>query len=107
MLIAPVLVLFSIFFSFKIQNKSGAEGFWKGGGCIDQIFTVKSVAEKYVSKGRKLYAAFMDLEKAYDRVDREGLWEVLRIYGVGGQLLNGMKAFYERASACMKDDGET
>ncbi len=26
-------------------------------------------------------------EKAYDRVDREALWNVLYIYGVGGQLL--------------------
>ncbi len=31
-----------------------------------------------------MYAAFMDLEKAYDRVDREALWRVLKIYGVGG-----------------------
>ncbi len=44
--------------------------------------------EGYLGKDRKLYAAFMDLEKAYDRVDREALWNVLRIYGVGGQLLN-------------------
>ncbi len=37
----------------------------------------------------------MDLEKAYDRVDREALWNVLRIYGVGGQLLKAIKAFIE------------
>ncbi len=30
-----------------------------------------------VEKDRKLFAAFMDLEKAYDRVDRMGLWETL------------------------------
>ncbi len=30
----------------------------------------------------------MDLEKAYDRVYWLALWEVLRIYGVGGKLLN-------------------
>ena len=29
----------------------------------------------------------MDLEKAYDRVDRSTLWKVLCIYGVGGRLL--------------------
>ncbi len=33
-----------------------------------------------------LYAAFMDLKKAYDRVNRDALWSVLKIYGVGGQL---------------------
>ncbi len=43
--------------------------------------------EGYLGKDKKLHAAFMDLEKAYDRDDREALWSVLKIYGVGGQLL--------------------
>ncbi len=46
----------------------------------------------------------MDLEKAYDRVDREALWTVLKIYGVGGQLLKGIQAFYKR-SKCMCEGG--
>ena len=33
---------------------------------------------------------FMDLEKVYDRVNREALWQVLRMYDVGGILLNGI-----------------
>lgn len=41
----------------------------EGRGCVDQTFTVKLLAEKYIEK-KKLYAASMDLEKAYDRVDR-------------------------------------
>ncbi len=53
-----------------------------------------------------LYAAFMDPEKAYDRVDREAFWSILKIYGVGGELLEGIKAFYKEASACVKVDGE-
>ncbi len=53
-----------------------------------------------------LYAAFMDLEKAYDRTDRGALWDVLKIYGVGGQLMEGIKAFYREANACIKVDGE-
>ncbi len=44
----------------------------------------------YLGKDKKLYSAFMDLEKPYDRVDRESLWSVLKIYGVGGQLLKGI-----------------
>ncbi len=44
----------------------------------------------------------MDLEKAYDRVDREALWNVLRIYGVGRLLLKGIQAFYREANACVR-----
>ncbi len=53
-----------------------------------------------------MYAAFMDLEKAYDRVDWEALWDVLRVHGVGGRLVDGVEAFYRDASACAKVKGE-
>ncbi len=48
----------------------------------------------------------MDLEKAYDRVNREAVWSVLRIYDVGGQLLKGIQVFYREANACVMVEGE-
>ena len=53
-----------------------------------------------------MYAAFMDPGKAYNRVDREALCNVLKIYGVNGQLLGRIKAFYREASTCVRVDGE-
>ena len=53
----------------------------------DQIFVVRLSCEKFLAKGRKVYFAFMDLEKAYDRVDRKALWQVVSIYGVGGKIV--------------------
>ncbi len=50
--------------------------------------------------------ALMDLEKAYDRVDRKPLWSVLKIYGVGVQLLQGIQAFYSEPNACVRVGGE-
>ena len=35
------------------------------------------------------------------RVDREALWNILKISGVGGQLLEGVKMFYREASVCL------
>ncbi len=55
--------------------------------------------EQYLEKDSKLFAAIIDLEKAYDRVDRKGLWDVLSIYGVRGCLLEGIKSFYKDVSA--------
>ncbi len=64
------------------------------------------LVEEYLGKDKKLYAAFMDLEKAYDRIEREALWKVLKIYGVGGQLMKGIKAFYREKYACVQLDRE-
>ena len=39
-----------------------------------------------------------DLEKSHDRVSREILWQVLRMYDVGGKLLSGIKSIYVDSS---------
>ena len=39
----------------------------------------------------------MDLEKAYNRVNREVLWQV---YNVGGKLWNRIRSMYVKSSLC-------
>ena len=69
-------------------------GFRRGRGCVDQVFAVRHVCEKAIERGTEVVWAFMDVEKAYDRVDSSALWKVLCIYGVGGRLLRGVQSFY-------------
>ena len=38
----------------------------------------------------------------YDRVNREALWQALRMYDVGGKLLNGIKSIYSNSLACVR-----
>ncbi len=45
--------------------------------CVDNIFALKILVEKYLEEDRKLFAAFMDFKRAYARVDRMGLWDTL------------------------------
>ncbi len=75
----------------KVSDEQG--DFRRGKGCVDQLFAIKMLVEENLVKIRKLHAAFMDLEKACDRVDRKALWNALKIYGVGGQLTEGIKTF--------------
>ncbi len=49
---------------------------------MDHIFAVREVCEQYLAKGKEVFWAFMDLGKAQDRTDKEGLWTVLRLYGL-------------------------
>ena len=48
---------------------------------------------------------FIDLEQTYDRVNREALWQVLRMYDVRGKHLNGIKSIYVDSSACFRVKG--
>ena len=82
------------------------EGFRSGRGCIDQIFAVKQIfVEKTIEKDKKVYMAFVDLEKAYDNVSREKLWKVLDEYGVKGKLLRAIQALYKDGKARVKVGG--
>jgi len=77
-------------------------GFRRGRGCVDQVFAMRQVYEKYLEKGQDVLWAFMNLEKAYDRINREGLWNVLRVYGLAGRLLKGVKCFYVNSRTCVR-----
>ena len=48
---------------------------------------------------------FIDLEKAYNRVKRETLWQILRIYNVGGKQLNVIKRMYVNSVAYVRIKG--
>ena len=43
---------------------------------------MKQMSEKFVDKNKSLHIAYIDLEKAYDTVDREAMWRVLGICGI-------------------------
>ena len=57
-------------------------GFSPGKGTTDAIFIVRQVQEKFLGKQKDLWIAFVDLEKAFDRVSRDVLWWTLRRIGV-------------------------
>ena len=84
-------------------------GFRSGRGCVDQVFVMKQMSEKFVNKNKCLYVAYMDLEKAHDRVDRDTMWRVSGTYGINGQLLKVVQSLYEKSEACVRvcrEDGE-
>ncbi len=58
-----------------------------------------------MAKGKR-YAAFIGLEKLYDRIYRKSLWDVLRVYGAGGKLLKGVQAFCKEEKTCIRVKGE-
>ena len=64
--------------------------------CVDQMFTVRQLGEKIIEKNKRMVMVCVDLEKAYDRVDREMLSQVLESYAVGGRPGRAVNSLYER-----------
>ena len=54
----------------KVSIDSMQFGFMPGRGTTDAIFILRQLHEKYLGKKKNLYFAFVDLEKAFDRVPR-------------------------------------
>ena len=88
----------------KLEDGQG--DFCPGRSTTDQIFTLKQIFEKSWEHDKDLFACFVDFEKAYGRVPQNKLWEVLRKYGVNGQLLRANKSFYCRPEVCVRVNGK-
>lgn len=73
--------------------------------CVDKILALRQMSEKKNEKGKPLYMCFVDLEKAYDRVDRNGVREILKMYGLGGHTLGALNT-YDGCEACVRVDNE-
>ena len=54
----------------------------------------RQICEKYLANGKDVFWAFMDLEKAYDTIDRHGMWQMLRVQAVGGKLFKAVPSLY-------------
>ena len=57
-------------------------GFMSGRGTTDAIFIIRQLQEKHLAANKPLYMAFVDLEKAFDRVPRDVIWWAMRKLGV-------------------------
>lgn len=80
----------------------GQAGFRQGYRTVDNCFILRALAERARSRGVKLYCCAVDLEKAFDSLDREELWAALRRAGVGGNMLRAIQAMYANVPVCVK-----
>ena len=70
--------------------------------CRSDLHTKADLREKAREIKRRVYVGFIDLEKAYDRVNREVLWQVLRMCDLEGKLLSGIKSMYVESLPCVR-----
>ena len=73
----------------------------------DMMFVVRRLQKIGRKAGMSLHMCyFIDLQKAYDAVDRPLLWQVLTRIGVSPQMIAVIREFHDGMRACVRpDDG--
>ena len=74
-------------------------GFMPGRGTTDAIFILRQLQEKHMAANKPLYMAFVDLEKAFDRVPRNVIWWAMRKLGIEEWLVKVVQSMYENVSS--------
>ena len=45
-------------------------GFQRGKSCVEHVYNISTILRKRIKNKENTFAAFLDLEKAFDRIDR-------------------------------------
>ena len=81
-------------------------GFRKDRSTVQQILCLRLIAEKHREVNREVFNCFVDFKKAFDLVWHEGLWAVLKSYGVSQKLITIIHNIYKDATAAVMVNGE-
>ena len=74
-------------------------GFIKGRGTRDQIANIRWILEKVREVKKEIYFCFIDYSKAFDCVDHNTMWLVMRKIGIPEHLIILIKNLYHKQEA--------
>jgi hypothetical protein len=77
-------------------------GFRKDRSCLDHVFTLNSVTQNENST----FVVFIDLQKAFDSVDRDLLEFRLFDSGIDGNFYHAVRSLYKNTQECVRLDEE-
>jgi hypothetical protein len=79
-------------------------GFRPNRGCTDASFSLRMAVKKRREHGMESWVMLLDLVKAFDRVPRELLWQVLLKFGVPPKLVRLISALHETVNVRFEVD---
>ena len=69
-------------------------GFIKGRGITDQIANIHWIIEKTTEFQKNIYLCFIDYAKAFDCVDHNKLWKILKEVKIADHITYSLRNFY-------------
>jgi hypothetical protein len=86
--------------------RTNQAGFRKGRNCIDQIHVLRRLSEGAIDKQIPIYITFIDFKNAFDSINRQIMFDILRHYGVPTKMVNAIQAIYHNSQSVVLLDGQ-
>ena len=90
----------------SVKIHEGQTSFRAGRCCINKNFTLNQLIQCRLKEGKKTFSFFLDIQKAYDLVWRNGLWLKLWNMWVKGKMWCVIKTMYNSSRSAILSDGE-
>ena len=81
-------------------------GFRKGRGTRDQIANIRWIMEKAIEFQKNICFCFFDYAKAFDYVDHNKLWKIVKEMGIPDHLTGLLRNLYADQEATVRPDME-
>ena len=81
-------------------------GFRRGRSCSQQIHILRRIIEAANLDALPLYITFIDFTKAFDSLDREMMFAILRHYGIPQKIVDAIRALYDKSKSRVYVDGK-
>ena len=82
-------------------------GFMQGKGCEDHVFSLLETVRSQWRANQPAYVLFVDIAKAYDSVNPEALWFVLKKMGIPGNLVDLLADWSSKRQTQVHVNGES
>ena len=89
------------------EPPDGQAGFRKGTGTRDQIANICWIIEKAREFQKNIYFCFIDYAKAFDCVDHNKLWKILKEMGIPDHLTCLLRNLYAGQEATVRSGNGT
>ena len=76
-------------------------------GTIEAVTALKTICSNKINLGQALFVAFVDFEKAFDKVHHRKLLEILESKGIASKCLRIIRNLYSRETAHTRQDPST
>ena len=77
-------------------------GYRGGRSTTEQTFILRNIVEQAIEWNSNLFLCFIDFEKAFDIVNRDTLWKIMRSYGIPSKLIRIIKAMYSQSECAVQ-----